>query len=108
MKELIAEIEKSLEEITAYRIQNNLSGQEWSSSILERSLFALKHNLEVQKEFDAKILMAMKDAYIVSSRNFEGTKLHEIMNGIDDRLSKLHSSYRSLKPLGLEFDKFIP
>ncbi len=54
------------------------------------------------------MLRAMKDIYVVTFRNFEGTKVYTSIENIDDNLRTLYEKYEKLEPLGLDFGKGNP
>jgi hypothetical protein len=108
MRDLIENIEIALEELKNFKRSNNIASDDWSTNVTEKVLCLIKENLEKGESLDQRLLRAMKDIYVVSFRNFDGTKLYEAIDCIDSQLSTLFKNYQSLEPLGIDFGKSDP
>lgn len=108
MRDLIENIEIGLKELNNYKRSNNIASDEWSTKVTEQVLRSIRESIEKGGKVNHRLLRAMKDIYVVSFRNFDGTKLHEAIDCIDSQLSTLFKNYQSLEPLGMDFGKGDP
>jgi len=108
MKILIDNINEALIELKDFQIKNNLSENEWSTKTVFKVLILFKDKLDKNETLNIRLLRAMKDLYVVSFRNFEGTDLYRRINSIDNQLTTLFPNYKKLEPLGLDFGKENP
>ncbi len=105
---LVISINKGLIVLNDFRQDNNLSNDDWPTKIIDDVLTILKNKLDKKDNIEVRLLRAMKDVYVVSFRNFEGTDLHKAIDNIDDQLTELFKKYSKLEPLGMDFGKGNP
>jgi hypothetical protein len=107
-KELEHSINRSLDALNVYvnNYEHSLNRWPYKEVLLVLTLF--KERLENGQQFNTRLLRAMKDVYVISFRNFEGSLLHDEIQTIVDHLKGLFSFYESLETLGLDFGNGDP
>ena len=71
-------------------------------------LTLFKERITQEGLLETRLLRAMKDIYVVTFRNFEGTSLYDEISNFDNQLGKLVKNYEQLEPLGMDFGKGNP
>lgn len=108
MNELLNKIQNAIDSLECYIDENHVSRNSWPYKDIGHVLNLYKNKITENKEIETRLLRAMKDVFVVSYRNFEGTNLHTKINSIDDELRDIFKNYIVLEPLGLEFGKGDP
>jgi len=108
MMNLINYIENVLSALDEYEIKYNISSDNWTTNVIRKVMIAFKESEKIEENLNIRLLRAMKDVYVVSFRNFEGTELHNTIKKINNQLSLLYKSYNDLEPLGMDFGKGNP
>jgi len=108
MRELLNNVNQILGILEDFCSQNKDYSDDWTINTIKKVLVLLKGELSKGDDIDIRLLRAMKDIYVVSFRNFDGTEIHRSIENLDDKLRELYGYYEKLEPLAMDFGKGHP
>ena len=108
MSELQNSINNTLKVLEDYCFEKNIFSDDWTVKAIRKVLVILKEKFEKGDEINTRILRAMKDIYVVSLRNFEGTEVHGAINKLYKEMQNQYSELDNLEPLGMDFGMGMP
>lgn len=101
-------IEKAISELNNCIGCDPLNIDEWTLKIINKVLKSMKEEVDEKNQFGDRIIRGFKDVVVISSRNYEHSKLGDAINELSSCLNLTIPNYREYEPLGMDFGKQNP